>query len=187
MCQAGAPPAPRAVGGVDAVHVGVDLAPSGEEGGGERDPVVSEARQLVMSLVVDALEAGHHDHVAVGEVAPDVVSSIARMRALDIGVVGEDAHLEAGVALRLDAQPVQREPRSPMETCSPVEAMTSIARGSGSDDLLREGEQAVRFAGHWRRPRRRPGGLPSRTARPAAPLPRCGRGCPWRCRRTSGR
>ena len=70
---------------------------------------------------------------------------------LGVGVVGEDAHLEAGVALRLDAQPVQREGEEPDGDL--------LARGGDDVDLaririgvqlLREREEAVRLAGHGR-------------------------------------
>ena len=46
---------------------------------------------------------------------------------------------------------MQRDAQDPIETCSPVEAITSSSRGLGRIDLLREREQPVGLPRHGRR------------------------------------
>jgi hypothetical protein len=59
-------------------------------------------------VLVDALESGDHDHMARIKVAPHVGFVDAEDARLGEGAVGEDAHLPAGVAFRLQAQVFER-------------------------------------------------------------------------------
>ena len=75
-----------------------------------------------------------------------------------------------------------------METCSPVEAITSSSRGLASGlSSLASAEQAVGLAGHGRGHDDELVAFLRRSARRGARPRGCARGCPWRCRRTSGR
>ena len=95
------------VGGVDAVHVGADLAVLGVERGGHRDrgrvaAAAAERRDLL--LVRDALVAGDDDDLAARELVLDAERPHLDDARVDVAVVGDDAGLAAGEADRVAAE-----------------------------------------------------------------------------------
>ena len=155
------------VAGVDAVDVGVDLAAVGLERRGERDrarvgAAAAERRDVV--VLVDALEAGDHDHASGGELGRDA----ARRRCcgcapccrrwsvtMRIWWPRNDTRRDSRRALRAIAS-------SAVVTCSPVATSTSdlAAVGLGAHVAAR-----ARAGGWSRRPSPRP---PRRGRRRAA-------------------
>jgi hypothetical protein len=113
-------------------------------------PVVSAATAEGGDVagLVDALEARHDDDRAGIEIAADVVAVDIEDAGLGEGVVGQDAHLAAGVAAGLDADSWRAMQSRPMVTCSPVEITTSSSRGWVGADFLGQGDQAVGLAAH---------------------------------------
>jgi hypothetical protein len=76
-------------------------------------------------------------------------SSIARMPRLRERAVGQDAYLRAGVALRLDADLVQRDrQQADRHLLAGRRDDVELARIRLRRDLLREPEQPVRLAAH---------------------------------------
>ena len=132
------------VGGVDAVHVGVDfaadLAPSpgpavvlhdGGQGDGRGVGAAAAERGDVVVLV-DALEAGDDDDLAVVEGLAHAVGGDVLDAGLGVGGVGDDADLGAGEADGLLAEgPWMAMAMRAMEICSPVERSMSISRAGG--------------------------------------------------------
>ena len=154
------------IGRVDAVDVGVDLALVGLERGGQRHAGrvrAAAAERRDVAFRVDALEAGDDDDRARVEVAAHRALVDLEDARLGERVVGQDAHLPAGVALA-PASPISCSAIAsrPIVTCSPVAATTSSSRGSG---LRRELLRQRRAAGWFRRTsptRRRRAGAPAR-------------------------
>ena len=121
------------VGGVDAVDVGVDVAAIGLDRRGHRDgrgvrTAAPERGDAVVGR--DALEAGEHRHLALGE-APDDLGGVDLLDAGGaMGAVGADRHLPALPGARVDAHRLQRDRQEPAVTCSPDATTASYSRAS---------------------------------------------------------
>ncbi len=120
------------VGGVDAVDVGVDLAGVRPEDGRQRDgggvgPAPAEGGDVV--VVVDPLEAGDDDDLALVERLADPLGRDVPDPGLGVEAVGDDPDLGAGEADRGDAQGVDRH------------------RHQGDADLLAGRQEHVHLAG----------------------------------------
>jgi len=142
------------VGGVDAVDVGVNLALVRFQCGRQRHAggVGTAAPQGGdVALFVDALEAGDHQHVAGIQIGTHLLFVDRQNARLGEGVVGEDAHLRAGVALRLQAQVFQchRQQRNG-DLLAGRHHHVQFARVGGGLNLPGQANQAVGLARHGR-------------------------------------
>ena len=161
------------VGRVDAVDVGVDLAFVGGQRRGQRDARrigAAAAEGGDVAVGIHALEAGDDDDRARRQIAAHVGLVDLEDARLGVGVVGQDAHLPAGVAAApCSPSSCNAIASRPMVTCSPVAATTSSSRGLGSaESSLRQSRAAGWSRPPWRTARRRPGGPARGNARRGA-------------------
>ncbi len=99
------------VGGVNPVHIGVDLALVGFERRrqGHRGGVrAAPAQGGDVAVLVDALEAGHHAHPAGVEIGAHLAVVDLFNAGLGVGVVGADGDLAAGVGTGAHVELLQR-------------------------------------------------------------------------------
>ncbi len=98
------------VGGEDTVHVGVDLAVRGVQGGGKGDGRgvgrAASQRRDVLRCLRDALEAGDDDDVALAECRHDAARGDVDDAGVAVGAGGDHARLRAGERSRGRAEVV---------------------------------------------------------------------------------
>ncbi len=100
-------------------------------------------------MLVHALEAGDHDDIAAVEVVADSVLVDLDDARLGERVVGEDAHLRAGIALGLDAHVHQRHRgQRDRDLLAGGDHRVEFARVGFRHDFLGQVDQAVGLAGH---------------------------------------
>ena len=135
------------VGGVDAVHVGVDLADVGAERGGEghrREVGAAPAERRDVVLLGHALEARHDRDVAVVEGPPDLVAVDPDDPGPGVRGVGPDPGLLAGERARLVAGGVDRHGEERDGDLLPGgEQHVHLALGRRRGDLLGQADQPV--------------------------------------------
>ncbi len=103
----------------------------------------------MLPCFVHALKTRHHDHVTGIQVGAHVGFVDAEDARLGEGIVGEDAHLRAGVALGLQAQVLQRHgQQGDGDLLAGGDHHVQFARIGLSLDLLGQPDQAVGLARH---------------------------------------
>ena len=142
------------VGGVNAVHVGENLAFVRLQRGGERHPggVRSTAAERgdVVPLV-DALESGDHDDAPLLEVGLDVFVIYGADARLVIRGIGQDADLAAGIGARGVTALFQRhDQQCDRDLLAGRQQHVELAPARARIDLPREFDQAVGLAAHRR-------------------------------------
>lgn len=143
------------VGGEDAVHVGVDLADIGLEGGRERHrggvgAATAEGCDLLRALA-DALEAGHDDDVLLAQGLSDAAGRDIDDLGLAVRGVGDDPGLAAGEGPH--AVPQVRDghrDEGHRHALTGGQEHVHLAWGRDGADLLSEIEQLVGCVPHGR-------------------------------------
>src|SRR5271169_3962718 len=140
--------------GIDAVDIGVDLTLVGFQCGGERDTRgirAATAQRRDIALGVDALEAGNDHNRPLGKVLAQRRDVDVKNTRLGECAVGQDAHLPAGVALRLQAQFMQGDgEQADRHLLAGRGDYVELARIGTRGELAGEREEAVGFATHRR-------------------------------------
>ena len=99
------------VGGVNAVHVGVDLAFVGLEGGGKcdgRGVRTAAAQRGDVARAADALETGDDDDAAFSQIGTHFLVVYAFDAGFGVGGIGFQGNLPAGIAFCVHADVFQR-------------------------------------------------------------------------------
>jgi hypothetical protein len=134
------------------IHVGVDLALVGLDRRRQRNAGgvgAATAEGGDVAGFVDALEARHDHHRAGVEIAADVVAVDVEDAGLGEGVVGEDAHLAAGVAAGLDAELLEgHAQQTDGDLFAGGDHHVELAGAGIGADFLGQGDQAVGLAAH---------------------------------------
>ena len=142
------------IGGVDPVHVGVDEAFVGLERGRERHGRgvgAAAPERGDVAFGSDALETGDHHHGAVLQVGTQPLLVDVLDARLGVGVVGEDAHLAAGVALRLEPGLHQRHRQKPDgDLLAGRSDHIEFARVGTGLNFARQRDEPVGFSTHCR-------------------------------------
>ena len=141
------------VGGEDAVHVGVDLADVGAQGGGDGDGggvgAAAAERGDVLGVLADALEAGDDDDRALVQRRAQPARGDVDDPGLAVAAGGDDAGLRAGegprlVAVRGDGDGQQRHG----DPLAGGEQHVELAAGRVVGDLTGQVEQFVGAVAH---------------------------------------
>ena len=141
------------VGGVDAIDVGVNLAGIGPQHGGQGDGrriAAAAAERGDVEIVVDALEAGGDDDVAVVEQLLHPLGGNRLDAGLGMRAVGLNADLRPGEADGLvPSEWIAIAIRATL-TCSPVERSISISRAGGRSVIFAARSSRSSVCGPWR-------------------------------------
>jgi 2-polyprenyl-6-hydroxyphenyl methylase/3-demethylubiquinone-9 3-methyltransferase len=143
------------VGGVDPVHVGVDLARRGSEGGRERDRgrvgAAAAERGDLLGPRVHALESRHDHHPALLELGADAIRPHFHDACRAVRAVGQDAALRTGERDRLYPQVVERHgEQRHADALAGGEQHVQLAAARSRRDRGREAQQLVGGLAHRR-------------------------------------
>ena len=88
------------VGGVDTVHIGINLALIGFQSrrqGHRRGIRAATAERGDITLVITALKTSDHDHSSLAQIVQNALGANVGDSSLSVNVIGDDSNLAAGI------------------------------------------------------------------------------------------